>query len=48
VLLHVGDALNYLWGPPFYEEHLVPMLRRFEEVLGALDSYEFLKHLGLA
>jgi len=26
VLLLVGDALSCLWGPAFYQDHLVPML----------------------
>ena len=47
VLLIAGDALSYLFGPPFYEEHLVPILRRFEETLDALDTYDLLRRLGL-
>lgn len=42
VLLLVGDALSTLWGPPFYAQHLSPMLRQFEPVLEGLDAYEFL------
>jgi hypothetical protein len=34
VLLLVGDALSCLWGPTFYQDHLVPMLRRYEARLG--------------
>ena len=39
VLLHVGDGLTSLWGPAFYPEHLVPMLRNFEGTLAMLDAY---------
>jgi hypothetical protein len=48
VLLHVGEALNVLWGPPtFYFEHLGPMLERFDLTLQALDAYNFVRRTGL-
>jgi len=48
VLLHAGEALNVLWGPPtFYFEHLVPMLNRFDLTLEALDAYDFVRRTGL-
>jgi hypothetical protein len=48
VLLHAGEALNVLWGPPtFYFEHLVPVLERFDLTLQALDAYDFVRHTGL-
>ena len=40
VLLKVGDALCVLYGPGFYREHLTPVLRRFRQVLEALDVIE--------
>lgn len=46
VLLKVGDSLSRLWGPPFYRDHLVPMLRGFEEMLGSLDVIERARRLG--
>jgi len=48
VLILAGDALSFLWRPVFYREHLAPMLRRFEEVIEALDTYDLVKRLGLA
>jgi hypothetical protein len=45
VLLHVGDGLTVLWGPAFYPEHLVPMLRNFEGTLALLDSYSHVRDL---
>ena len=47
VLLKVGDALCVLYGPGFYEEHLAPTLRRFRQVLEALDVIEAAKRMGL-
>jgi hypothetical protein len=48
VLLHAGEAINVLWGPPtFYVKHLVPMLERFDRTLQALDGYETARHMGL-
>jgi hypothetical protein len=35
-----------MWGPPFYEEILTPMLRRFEEALEALDVIETAHSMG--
>jgi hypothetical protein len=48
VLLLVGDALSFLWGPPFYQDHLAPMLERFATVLDGLDTYKVLKRFGSA
>lgn len=48
VLLHAGEALNVLWGPPrFYFEHLVPMLQRFDLTLEALDAYQLVRRMGM-
>jgi hypothetical protein len=47
VLLLVGGALSFLWGPDFYQDHLAPMLGSFEEVLARLDTYEMLRLLGV-
>jgi hypothetical protein len=47
-LLKVGDALCALWGRPrFFVEHLQPMLRRFEEMVEALEIIETAKRLGI-
>ena len=48
VSLLVGDALCVLWGPGFYRDHLVPLLRRFEEALAALDVVAFARRIGSA
>lgn len=48
VLITVGDALSFLWGPGFYQRDLAPMLRRFQEALDALDTYGLLRKLGFA
>lgn len=48
VMLLVGDALSALWGPTFYQERLVPMLRRFEETLTALERFSVIRLDGLA
>jgi hypothetical protein len=45
--LLVGGAIAVLYGPPFYAEHLAPMLRRMEELLAALDFIETARRLGL-
>jgi hypothetical protein len=47
VLIHVGDALSQLYGPPFYRDQVMPQLRQFEEVVDTLDSYELIRRLGL-
>lgn len=48
VLLKVGDALCALWGrPDFFVEHLQPMLRRFEEMVAALEIVETAKRFGI-
>lgn len=48
VLLTVGDALCALWGRPgFFLEHLQPMLRRFEDMIEALEIIETAKRLGI-
>ena len=47
VLLKVGDALYVLWGPGFYDDHLRPMLERFQEMLDALDVIDAARRLGL-
>jgi hypothetical protein len=46
VLLLVGDALSCLWGPAFYQDHLVPMLRRYEAMLGGLMTYDARRGAG--
>lgn len=48
VLLLAGDALSFLWGPPFYQDHLAPILERFATVLDGLDTYQVLDRFGLA
>ena len=48
VLLVVGDALSALWGPPFYSDHLVPMLRQMEKLLDMLDFIEVARRIGFA
>src|ERR687888_416472 len=48
VLLKVGDALCALWGrPDFFVDHLQPMLRRFEEMVEALEIIETAKRFGV-
>jgi hypothetical protein len=48
VLLKVGDALCALWGDPgFFVDHLQPMLRRFEEMVEALEIIETAKRFGV-
>jgi hypothetical protein len=47
-MLLAGDALSFLWGPPFYQDHLVPMLERVATVLDGLDTYNVLGRFGLA
>jgi len=46
VLLLVGDALSCLWGPAFYQDHLVPMLRRYEAMFGGLMTYDARRGAG--
>ncbi len=48
VLLKAGDALCALWGrPDFFVVHLQPMLRRFEEMVEALEVIETAKRFGI-
>ena len=46
VLTLVGDALSVLYGPPFYADQLAPMMRRFQEMMDALDVYDLARRLG--
>jgi len=48
VLIKVGDALSLLWGPPFYRDHLTPMLERYQKMMDALEIIETARRLGLA
>jgi hypothetical protein len=48
VLLLAGDALSFLWGQPFYQDHLAPMLEQFATVLDGLNTYDVLRRFGLA
>jgi hypothetical protein len=48
VLLHAGEAINVVWGPPtFYVKHFVPMRARFDRTLQALDAYATARRMGL-
>lgn len=47
VTLLVGGSMALLYGPPFYAQHLAPMLRRMEEMLSALDFIELARRLGV-
>lgn len=48
VTLLVGGAMAQLYGPGFYAEHLVPMLRQLETMLAALDLIDFARQMGFA
>lgn len=47
VLVKVGDGLCALRGPGFYDGHLLPMLKRFQEMLDALELIDAARRLGL-
>lgn len=48
VTLLVGGAMAQLYGPGFYAEHLAPMLRQLETVLGTVDFIDFARRMGFA